>query len=175
MAATSIISASISINQADVPTDPNHALTLTFGTIGRTITIQTGDLHPSILTQALMHGLKQKLVDAAAIARNPETGRSATAQDKFDAVAVVYERLLAGNWNAPREGGETGGLLLRALAQMTGKSVADLKPTYDDYTDEQKAALRKNPKVAAIIATLRPVPKVDDSIDTEALLASIKA
>ena len=39
-----------------------------------TATLSTRDLSPEILSQALLHGLKQKLVDAAAIARNIDTG-----------------------------------------------------------------------------------------------------
>ena len=60
-------------------------LTLTFAD-QTTSTLSTRDLSPEILSQALMHGLKQKLVDAAAIARNVDTGASATTADKKEAV-----------------------------------------------------------------------------------------
>ncbi len=141
---------------------------------GETLSVDAGTLSDDIVRQGLMHGLKQKLVDAAAIVRNPDTGRSATVADKFDAVKEVYDRLLAGEWNKTREGGPTGGLLLRALMTFQGKDRETVKAWLDTKTDDQKAALRKNPKIAAIIATLKPEPKTE-GIDTDALLDELGA
>ena len=45
---------------------------------GKRIEVRPVGLIASVQEQALFHGLKQKLVDAAAISRNPETGRSAS-------------------------------------------------------------------------------------------------
>lgn len=142
---------------------------------GEAMTLRTGMLSAEIIQQATMHGLKQKLVDAAAISRNPDTGKSATVQDKFDAVLEVYDRLCAGQWNKNREGGgATGGLLLRALLAMHDgrKTREQIEAFLADKTDAEKAALRANPKVAAIIATLK-VDKADKGIDTDALLGEL--
>lgn len=139
---------------------------------GKQLTVNAAMLTGEIRSQALLHGLKQKLVDAAAIARNPETGRSATVADKFAAVKEVYDRLLVGEWNKTREGGQTGGLLLRALMQMMGKDRETVKAWLEGKTDDEKAALRKNPKVAAVIASLKPEPKTD-GVDTDALLGEL--
>lgn len=167
---TPTIDANVFTNQADNPLDPNHTLTLTFSH-GRTISLQVGDLSHTVLTQALMHGLKQKLVDAAAIARNQETGKSATVADKYEAVKAVADRLVAGAWNMPRaEGTGAGGLLLRAMVQHTGKTHEDIKTFLDGLTPEQQNALRRNPKIAAIIATLKPEAKPNPAIDSDALL-----
>lgn len=170
----STIEAAIGLNDATQPLDPNHTLQLTFSN-GRRLNVRVGDLPPTILTQALMHGLKQKLVDAAAIARNPDTGRSATVDDKFAAVDEVLQRLLSGTWNKGREGGSgaSGGLLLRALMQHTGKGRDTIKAFLDGKTDAECAALRKNPKIAAIILTLKPEGKSDASIDTDAMLGEL--
>ena len=76
--------------------------TLTITTEAGTITVHVRDLHQSILDAAILHGLKQKIVDAAAISRNQETGRSATAKDKFDAMYEVFLRLtdpVEPSWN----------------------------------------------------------------------------
>lgn len=148
-----------------------NVLTLAFSN-GEALSIDATTLHDDIAQHALMHGLKQKLVDAAAISRNPETGRSATVADKFAAVQEVYERLRSGEWNKTREGGNAGGLLLRALMQFQGKDRETVMAWLATKTDEQKAALRKNPKIAAIIATLKPEPKTD-GIDTDALLEEL--
>lgn len=143
---------------------------------GQELYIQVRDLSPEIIAQAAMHGLKQKLVDAAAISRNPETGRPATVQDKFEAVKVVYDRLLSGSWNATREGGApTGGLLLQALCRMYAgrRTVEDLKAFLADKTDAEKAALRKNPRIAQHIADIRAEQAKDGGIDADDLLAGL--
>lgn len=138
-------------------------------------------LHPDELTgditfAAIMHGLKQKLVDAAAISRNPETGRAASIEDKYQAVKTVYDRLLIGQWNAIREGGATGGLLLQALIRMyDGRRTAeDVKNFLADKTDAEKAALRKNPRVAQIIEEIRAEQGKTANIDTDELLGELE-
>lgn len=150
-------------------------LTLQFSN-GKHLTIDALDLTDAMRTTGLMHGLKQKLVDAAAIARNTETGRSATVADKFAAVEAVYLRLLNGDWNAPRGEGTSGGLLLRALCQIhDGRKTREQLTAYlATKTDEEKAALRRVPSIAAVIATLRPEPKTD-GIDTAVLEAELAA
>jgi hypothetical protein len=154
--------------------DNSVAVQLTFAD-GDGIYLQASELTEDIQRMALAHGLKQKLVDAAAISRNPETGKPATIADKKAAVVEVYERLLAGEWNKRREGGETGGLLLRALLRMyDGRKTRDELVAYlAGKTDEEKTALRANPKVAAIIAKIK-AEKADESIDTDALLGELE-
>jgi hypothetical protein len=126
---------------------------------------------------AAMHGLKQKLVDAAAISRNPETGRAASIEDKYNAVKAVFDRLLAGQWNAPREGaGAGGGLLFKALCRMyAGKKTDEaIREFLEAKTDAEKTALRKNPKVAAIIEEIRAESGKAANIDTDELLGELE-
>lgn len=128
---------------------------------GEKLDVYPEELSTTIRATALLHGLKQKLVDAGAIARNPDTGMSATLADKIAAVREVYDRITSpdGTWNKVREGGTgnggNGGLLLRALMQMSGKSKVDIEAFLETKSKEEKAALRANPKVAAIIAELQ--------------------
>ncbi len=160
----------------------DRLLTLTFSN-GERITMDAEALAPTIIEQGLMHGLKQKLVDAAAISRNPDTGRSATVADKYDAVREVADRLLAGEWNKTREGGAGSGvsLLLAALTRMyDGRKTKDEVVAFlDGKTDAEKAALRASPKVAPIIAEIKlereaakPAAK---SVDTDAMLDELDA
>ena len=151
-------------------------LTLTFSN-GQELRIHVSQLTPEVGGYALMHGLKRKLVDGAAISRNPETGRAASVEDKFQAVKTVYDRLLAGQWNAVREGGgATGGLLLQALGRMyAGRKTPDeLKTFLADKSDAEKTALRKNPRVAQIIEDIRAETGKAASIDTDELLGELE-
>lgn len=149
------------------------ALILTFSN-GRIIQVHPAELDKTIVAQATLHGLKQKLVDAAAIARNPDTGLSATVQDKFEAVSEVYQRLIAGQWNKPAEGGgNAGGILLTALVKVTGKDREVLKTWLEGKTTEQKAALRKDAKVAAAIAEIEAERLKSNTIDSGALLGEL--
>jgi hypothetical protein len=162
---------------ADITAD-GTALVLTFAH-GESLTIKPAELSPTIVAQAVMHGLKQKLVDAAAISRNPETGRAASVADKFDAVKEVYDRLLSGEWNKRRESGAGslgGGLLFRALCRMyAGKKDADaIREFLDAKTDAEKAALRKNAKVAAIIEEIRAESAKPGDANTDDLLADLE-
>ena len=151
-------------------------LALTFAN-GETLTMRGDALNSDVQQYAMMHGLKQKLVDAAAISRNPETGRAASVEDKYQAVKIVYDRLLSGQWNATREGGgATGGLLLQALVRMyAGRKTPDeLKAFLADKSDAEKTALRKNPRVAAIIEDIRAEQGKAAGIDTDELLGELE-
>lgn len=153
--------------------DENGDLVLLFAN-GKRLAIIPEQFSPEIRSQALYHGLKQKLVDAAAISRNPETGRSATVDDKFQAVKAVYDRLLSGLWNEPREGGGGGSLLFKALCRMyADKEPATLREWLDKKTDAEKAALRKNPKIAEHILAIQAESAKTDGIDTDALLGEL--
>ena len=152
------------------------ALTLKFAN-GKEIIITTDSLKNGLLYMAAIHGLKQKLVDAAAISRNPETGRAATVEDKYQAVEAVYNRLLDGRWNATREGGgATGGLLAQALTRMYAgrKTAEDIKAFLAEKSDAEKAALRKNPRVAQIIEDIRAEQGKDAGIDADELLGELE-
>ena len=166
------ITATIVTNETD---GSPCALHLKFAN-GKELAITASQLTNNVMEYAIFHGLKQKLVDAAAISRNPETGRAASVEDKYQAVKTVYDRLLAGQWNAAREGGgATGGLLLQALCRMyTGRKTADeLKAFLADKSDAEKTALRKNPRIASIIEEIRAETGKAANIDTDGLLGEL--
>lgn len=145
---------------------------------GGVLQITRDQLVGALEAEALMHGLKQKLVDAAAISRNPDTGRSATTEDKYNAVREVYDRLLSGQWNKQREGGtggSSGGLLFRALTRLySAKTPEQIREFLDGKTDAEKATLRKLPAIAAIIEQLKAESVKTNGIDGAALLAGLE-
>lgn len=147
------------------------------GSHGGGIHVNAMELSDEIRHAAMMHGLKQKLVDAAAISRNPDTGRSASVVDKFDAMSEVATRLYAGQWNKTRGDGEgtgTGGLLFRALMRLQPSAGAEkIKAFLADRSKTEQAALRATPKIAAIIDELRAAGSGE--VDTDALLGELGA
>lgn len=161
-----------------VPEGHACGLVLTFAS-GEQLTINPGHLTQIVLDEAVTHGLKQKLVDAAAIPCNPDTGRPATAEEKYAAVKRVYDRLMSGSWNmAAGEGGTgSGGLLYRALCKLYDgkKTPAEIRTYVEGLDKKQQAALRDNPKIKPIIDELR---EKDDAagasgIDSDELLAGL--
>ena len=147
---------------------------------GETLRVHPETLAPEIQRAALLHGLKQKLVDAAAISRDTATGRAATIVTKFDAVKEIFDRITgaggeAPSWNKPRAGGAggQGGLLARAIARYKGVEVAAAKAYLDRLTDAQKQALRVDPRIATIINELRMESAKPAGIDTDALLGGL--
>ena len=154
-------------------------LTITFAD-ARILTVDASQLSQEIREHAMMHGLKQKLADAAAISRDPETGRTATIDTKYNAVATVHNRLVNdGQWNASRgEGGGAGGLLYRALIRFYAgtRTPEQIREYLDALNPAQQAALRVNARVAPIIAAIRDE---DDrarggAIDSDELLAGLE-
>lgn len=143
---------------------------------GEHIAIAPAELTPHITRQALLHGLKQKLVDAAAITRNPETGRSATIEDKFAAVREVYDRLLSGQWNKARgDGAGTGSLLFRALTRLyPAKSADDIRAYIAGKSDKEQAALRQNPRIRDMIDTIKAESARASDVDTDAMLDELE-
>lgn len=153
-----------------VETNPEQGLlNITFAN-GQKLNLHVSELSQSIREMGLLHGIKQKLVDAAAIARNPDTGLSATVDDKIAAVFTVYDRLMAGEWNAQREGGGQLSLLLAALIETTGKAPDVVKAWLDKKSDAEKKALALNPKVAEVINRIRAERLKTADIDTDGML-----
>ena len=147
---------------------------------GEVLRLHPESLAPEIQRMAMLHGLKQKLVDAAAISRDTATGRAATIATKFNAVREIFDRITgaggeAPSWNKPRAGGAggQGGLLARAIARYKNVEVAAAKAYLDRLTDAQKQALRVDPRIATIINDLRAESAKPAGIDTDALLGGL--
>lgn len=155
----------------------DRVLTLAFSN-GQVLELDAAHLTEAIIEQALMHGLKQKLVDAAAISRDPATGRTATIDTKFAAVKEVFDRLLSGEWNKRREGAGavTGGLLFAAMCRVyeATKTPEEVKAYLATKTDEEKAQMRKIGKIAAAIETIKAERAKPTEVDEAALLAGLE-
>lgn len=153
-------------------------VTVTFSN-GKDLAIDCATLTPEIQRMAMLHGIKQKLVDAGAIARNTDTGLSASIDDKHAAVAEVHARLTGENptWNKERgNGGEKPAkqkdLLVLALMRMKGASRDIIEQFLATKTKADIAALKKNPRVLAAMAELQ-AENGTNGVDTDALLGEL--
>lgn len=144
-----------------------------------TIDIDLASLASEITSRAIIHGIVQKVSDAAAL------GKDATPSDKFAAMRAVADRLIAGNWNKPA--GETGapvqGLIwqayrevMQSLAAKAKKTVSDddLRVKYDAKSRADQLALRTNPEIAKVIERIKSERQTNSTVvDTDALLAEL--
>lgn len=153
---------------------------------GMRLTFADGAEHRIVAAQLLplarafmWHGAKQKFIDAGAISRNPETGRSATVADKKAAILEVIERTTGAEprWNKVREGGGgSGTLLLEALVRMyAGKKTRDALVDYlAGLGPDQKRALERNARVAPILEAIRTERRLAQGDDgSDELLAGL--
>ena len=131
---------------------------------GKTIKVDINDLTPAMINTVALHGLKQKIVDAAA--------GLGTTTEKYNAMREVADRIIAGEWNKRGEGSAAPtGLLLKALVRLYPSKPVDALKEYIAGKDKtEQAALRKNPKIAAMIETIKAESAKTGGVDSDALL-----
>ena len=106
---------------------------------GQTATYPVPNQH---LLHAAGHGWAQKLGDHVAGMRDEQTKEPASEEDMFLAIEGLVSDLNSGEWNKVRSGEGTvsgAGIVLRALAQHFGKSVAVVKQIIEDKLAADKA------------------------------------
>lgn len=173
-----IVSVSVERNGSDA-TDQS----VTFTVEGQSpIQIRLNELSTEIRAQAMIHGITQKISDAAAL------GKDATPADKYAAMLAVAERISSpnGSWNKRNgEGSESApsGLIFRAFYQFAvDRAEAMKKPIpaesvvrelYDSKTRSEQLAIRKIPEVAAIMERMKGDKLAKSAPDADALLADI--
>lgn len=143
---------------------------------GKELIVKREDFSEDILKIATLHGLKQKLVDTAAIARDTVTGQPATIETKYQAIAEMYERLKNDLWFKEREGGSNeGGILLAALLRLySGRLTSEQVKEYLKKLDnKQKLALKLDPKVSKVIREIEKEKSKD--VNSSDLLAGLEA
>lgn len=116
------------------------------------------DIHPDVVRYAALHGLKQRVCDAAALDCDPETGRRPTAEDKYLEMQRIVEHLTSGTdqWRLHGEARPRLSLLLRCLIeQFPSKSREALEEYVKSLDAKQKRALLASEPLAAIAARLR--------------------
>lgn len=131
------------------------------------------------------HGALQKVGDSAAGEKDVD--------DMVEAVDSTIKQLDKGpeSWNVQREAGGFSGtsIVIRALAEVTGKDVESVKAGIEKKLEALKAAgkettrqalyasFRANPKVQAVIRRLEDekAKKAGEGLDSEAMLGELSA
>lgn len=133
--------------------DESGEVTFEF-TSGQTIKIGIGELSDDVRRRATLHGLAQKIGDAAAGKKDDEA---------FEACMVVYQRLVTGEWKVAAERGEGARPLMVIQAIFNALTAAgknpDLAAIQAKYTgegaEERRKAAMANPQVKAEFAKLQ--------------------
>lgn len=146
--------------------------------------VDYADLSPEVKAHAMFHGLKQRITDAAALERDPVTGKSATAQEKFDEMArlVAHYRTGTAEWNTRRaagDGGESreGGITLRALANVQKTDAGTMREKIARMAEKQgvstRAILAKLATQTAVAAEIARLRAQTVAVDADELLAEL--
>lgn len=146
-----------------------------------TIALDMTRLHPAIMQKAAIHGLIQRISDAAAMSRTDDEGRiipEATLNEaKFEAMSALVNHYATGTseWSRVSEAGPRGGILFKALCRMYPERKPDeIREWLDGQSKANQAALRASEKVrAAITAIEAEMVTASPKVDTDALLADL--
>lgn len=169
-------------------THENAVLTFTVGEAG-TFAIDTSALAEEIRTRAMLHGLVQKVSDAAAIAKaDLPTDANEAAMAKFNAMQSVADRLTAEvpEWSK-RSGDSSGpvaGVIYLAFAEWVGDVAAKkkspvpaaeaIRALYDARSRADQLALRNVPAIGKIIERIKSERgSRAETIDTSSLLGEL--
>ena len=122
----------------------------TFGN-GTILSLDLSTLSEEIQTELMIHGALQKIGDSYASAGGDYAFGEAAA-------SKVITNLEAGQWGAPRAGGDgkkSVGELATALAELQGVPVEQVSAALEAATEEQRKAFRAHPAIKAKIAEIR--------------------
>lgn len=128
-------------------TDIENGVRFEFST-GDVLEASLTELPEDIRLKLAIHGLKQKLGDAYAGAEPEEAPKLAS---------DVYASLREGKWTTrvPGSGGSRVTQLARALAEAAGQPVEAAMEKVESMSEDERKALRKHPRVKAILARYR--------------------
>lgn len=156
-----------------------HKQTITFTVPGveQKLVLNLTQVSDANKTYAMYHGFFQRIGDAAAMERAARGGKSATPQEKWDALAELVEHYNSGaeSWSPKRSEriGSDELLLARALTEVyPEKDPARIREYVSGLSKAQRTALMtQNAQVKAAIDALQ-AEQVKD-INTEELLAGL--
>lgn len=113
---------------------------------GETLEVRMAELPPDIVKHLALFGLATKLGDSYAGIKDPEEARQAA--------AAVADRLRAGQWTKRPKGEPRTSDLALALAEVIGTTPEAAAERIAALDRAQRYALRRHPKVRAVLARI---------------------
>lgn len=104
-----------------------------------TLVLDTRKLSEGNKLRAMLHGMVQRVSDAAAMARDSKTGASATPQEKFEAMSKLVEHYASGaeEWSPARSTEGVGRPRVNPQAQLLVMALKVFNPQKDQETIQQ--------------------------------------
>lgn len=115
-------------------------------------------LSADIVRRLTLHGLAQKIGDAAAKERDPVTGKSATWAVKHASMRRIADALLAGEWSVKAERTPPDAITpdrVEAVARARGTDVATIDRWLNGLTPERRTAVFGHASVQVELARMR--------------------
>jgi hypothetical protein len=141
----------------------------------KSITLHVERISAENREYAMFHGLVQRGSDGAALSRNRETGKPATAAAKFDAVSEIVAHLESGTKEWRLAGASRGigdfAVLVSALVEHTGRDEYYIRAYLDKKTAGEQRTLLNSEKIIPIANRIRARLAAD--VDTDGLLADL--
>lgn len=152
---------------------------ITFNVIGAgALKLDTAGISPQVRERAMIHGLIQRVCDAAALSRDTTTGKAASPLDKLEAMKGIVDHYASGalEWSRKREGvqglGGEGALLLAVLLKVfPGKDEGKVREYVKARSKEERIALLNSKDLKPAADALRS--EAVKGIDTDSLLADL--
>lgn len=116
---------------------------------GQELRLEVGKLAAELQRRGMFHGLAQKLGDAAAGCSKDNAYGAA-----FAAMQGVWDNLLAGKWNAGREGGGISDLVT-AIARLKKLPVEDVRVAVAKASEDTLKQWKGNAKIQLEVAKIR--------------------
>lgn len=129
-------------------------------------------LHAAVTARAAIHGMIQRVSDAAAISRDEESGKPATPEEKLGAMRELVEHYMSGTAEWRRTGTSEGSYLLQALCVLKpDKTREQVAEWLKKLSRAQRSALSAQTAVAAEIQKIRAA--AGTAVDGDELLAGL--
>lgn len=118
----------------------------------------------NLLERFAVHGASQKFGDAYAGDKDVD--------DAFESFSEVLTVAAAGKWSEETVGGGGGSsVLLKALVELTGKTIEEVRTILGGTSQKEKLGLRQDPRIASIIQRIEA--EKAGAVDTSKALGAL--
>lgn len=130
-----------------------EAITIHVRGIVAPLVLKFGQLSDAVKSEAMGYGMEVRLTRAAAMERDPKSGKPASAQDKYDAIKRLVDHYATGTDAWAMAGGGGGGLsadtkaLIEALVRALGMHSDAAEEAVREMTTAERDALRVDDEI----------------------------